>query len=57
MDAEQQKEELERKDNARQRMNDLQANFDVGMAKASLMAALGGHDDRLAAAIDEDEEL
>lgn len=57
METEQQKEELERKDNARQRMNDLQANFDVGMEKASLMANLSGLDDQLAAAINEDEEL
>jgi len=38
-------------------MNDLQANFDVGMEKASLMANIGGVDDALAAAIAEDEEM
>lgn len=57
IEEQQRKDELERKDNARQRMNDLQANFDVGMEKASLMANLGGIDDSLAAALAEDEEL
>jgi len=56
-EAELKKIELERKNEARKKMNEIQENFDVGMEKASLMANLGGLDDALHKALAEDEAL
>jgi len=56
-EAELKKIELERKNDARKKMNEIQDNFDVGMEKASLMANLGGLDDALHKALAEDEAL
>ena len=49
------KEELERKDAARSKMNDIVNNIDVTLEKASLLANFGQLDDSLAAQIADDQ--